>query len=115
MSKWKEVVAEQFPSHSFEMEKELEGLLVDKKENVGPNNSKLFTVEKKGGGKVSVWGSAVLDKLFTLPIGSLIKIEYLGKQKGKRGTEFRNYKIQVDEETMPDKDIVETAEEIFNS
>jgi hypothetical protein len=113
MAKWKKVVMEQFPSHSFEMEKELEGVLVDKKENVGPNNSKLFTIEKKGGEKVSVWGSAVLDKLFTLPVGSTIRIEYLGKKKGKRGTEFRDYMIEVDEDTMPNADIDEVAKEIF--
>lgn len=101
MTKWSDVKNEQFPSHSFEMEKTLEGVLVEKKENVGPNNSKLFTIEKKGGHKVSVWGSAVLDKIYTLPIGALIRIEYLGKEKGKRGTMFKNYKIQIDEDTRP--------------
>lgn len=112
MTNWKDVNSEQMPSHSFEMEKVLEGVLVGKQENVGPNNSKLFTVEKKGGHKVSVWGSAVLDKLFTLPIGSLVRIEYLGKEKGKKGNMFKNYKIQVDEDTRPDA--ADTADKIFN-
>ena len=104
---------EQSPSHSFEMEKTLEGVLVGKAENVGPNNSFLFTIEKKGGKKVSVWGSAVLNKINTLPIGCLIRIEYLGKEKGKRGTEFKNYKIQVDEDTRPVS--ADEAEDIMSS
>jgi hypothetical protein len=102
ITKWADVNMETNPSHSFEMEKVLEGILVAKQENVGPNNSKLFTIEKsKSHDKVSVWGSAVLDKLFTLPIGSLVRIEYLGKEKGKKGTMFKNYKIQIDEDTRP--------------
>lgn len=113
MTKFVDVTNDQSPSHSFEMEKTLEGILVAKQENVGPNNSFLFTIEKKGGKKVSVWGSAVLNKLNTLPIGSLIRIEYLGKQKGKRGTEFKNYKIQIDEDTRPIS--AEDAEDIMNS
>ncbi len=112
MPKWSDVKMEQNPSHSFEIEKVLEGLLVGKAENVGPNNSKLFTIEKKGGHKVSVWGSAVLDKIYTLPIGALIRIEYLGKEKGKKGTMFKNYKIQIDEDTRPDN--ADIAESIMN-
>jgi hypothetical protein len=112
MTTWKKVTMEQSPSHSFELEKTLEGVLVAKQENVGPNNSFLFTVEKKGGKKVAVWGSAVLNKLNTLPIGSLIKIEYLGKKKGKRGTEFRDYDIQVDEDTRPAS--ADEADDIMN-
>jgi hypothetical protein len=111
MTKFVDVTMDQNPSHSFELEKNLEGVLVAKQENVGPNNSFLFTIEKKGGKKVSVWGSAVLNKINTLPIGSLIKIEYLGKAKGKRGTEFKNYKIQVDEDTRPVS--ADEAEDIF--
>lgn len=113
MTNWKDVNNDQPPSHSFEMEKVLEGVLVAKQENVGPNNSFLFTIEKKGGKKVSVWGSAVLNKINTLPIGSLIRIEYLGKEKGKRGTEFKNYKIQVDEDTRPVS--ADEAEDIMSS
>jgi hypothetical protein len=113
MTNWKDVNRDQSPSHSFEMEKILEGILVAKQENVGPNNSFLFTIEKKGGKTVGVWGSAVLNKINTLPIGSLIRIEYLGKEKGKRGTEFKNYKIQVDEDTRPVS--AEEAESIMES
>lgn len=101
---------EQYPSHSFETEKSLEGVLTNKQENVGPNNSKLFTVEKEGGSKVAVWGSAVLNKIWEVPIGSKIWIEYLGKKKGKRGTEFRDYKIDVDTDTALPKDDVADPE-----
>lgn len=108
---WQTLKSEQYPSHSFELEKELEGILVEKKEKVGPNDSKLFTIEKKGGKKVSVWGSAVLDKLNMLAIGTTVKIKYLGKEKGKKGTMFKNYQIDFDDSTA---DIADVANQVMN-
>lgn len=94
--------SESYPSWNFEQNKELHGILVDKKENVGPNNSKLFTIEVSGkkGERVSVWGSAVLDKINQLQVGTEVWIEYLGKEKGKRGTQFKNYKIDFDDSSV---------------
>jgi hypothetical protein len=103
---------EQFPSHSFIESEEFHGILVAKQENVGPNNSKLFTIEVSGskGKKESVWGSAVLDKLFQLTIGTEVWITYLGKKKGKRGTDFKDYKIEFDDSTA---DIADVAKEMM--
>lgn len=102
----------QDPPHSFDMEPELEGVLVDKRENVGPNNSKLFVIEKKGGKRVTVWGSAVLNDLMQIPKGSTVKIKYLGKTKNpKTGREFRGYDIQFDSDTA---DIADVADQVFN-
>lgn len=102
MTKWKDInSSEMYPTHDFEKDKVLEGILSEKKEKIGQNESKLYTIEKAGGDKVSVWGSAVLDALYNLPIGSLVRIEYLGKEKGQRGTFYKNFRIQIDEETDP--------------
>lgn len=97
------------PSWNFEQKKELHGKLVDKRENIGPNNSKLFTIENKDG-KFSVWGSAVLDKLDQLKVGTEVWIEYLGKEKGKKGTMFKNYKIDFDDADVPVSDSQEIAD-----
>jgi hypothetical protein len=103
---------EQFPAHAFIENEEFHGILVAKQENVGPNNSKLFTIEVSGskGKKESVWGSAVLDKLFQLVIGTEVWITYLGKKKGKRGTDFKDYKIEFDDSTA---DIADVAKEMM--
>lgn len=87
-------------SHSFGTEKTLEGILVEKKENVGPNNSLAFIIEKKGGKKVTVWGSAKLNDLNQLVVGTTVKITYLGKKKNdKTGREFNAYDIEYDDST----------------
>jgi hypothetical protein len=109
---WKNLVGETYPSQDWEKDETLEGILVEKRMGVGPNKSKLFVVENKKHEKISVWGSAVLDRLDTLPVGSLVKITYLGKEKGKRGTMYKNYDIQYDEETLPEKDVEDIPDDL---
>jgi hypothetical protein len=106
MAKWKDLTNEQYPSHDFGMEKVLEGCLVEKRDEVGPNKSKLFVIEKKGGSKVCVWGSTVLNRLSSLSEGTVLRIEYLGTVKGKGPKPYKNYLIQVDEDTIPQRDVV---------
>lgn len=93
-------------SWNFEQNKELHGILVDKRENVGKNNSKLFTIEVSGkkGEKVAVWGSTKLDDLWQLQVGTEVWIEYLGQEKSKNGRMFKNYKIDFDDSTVPASD-----------
>lgn len=93
------------PSWNFEQNKELHGILIEKRENVGKNNSKLFTIETKKDGKVAVWGSTKLDDLNQLKIGTEVWIEYLGQEKSKNGRMFKNYKIDFDDaNASEDKD-----------
>lgn len=88
-----------FPdSHDWGHEKTLEGALTEKRENVGPNQTKAFTVLKENGKKVTVWGSMVLDKLWEVPIGALVKITYIGDVKGKGPKPYHNYDIEVDDD-----------------
>jgi hypothetical protein len=64
------------------------------KSNVGPNNSEVYVIKEDDKDEpTSVWGSTVLDSRFEeIPIGSRVKIEYLGKTKGKRA-EYKDYKV----------------------
>jgi len=64
---------------------EIVGVLLEKEEDVGANNSKLYTLEvdKK---PISVWGSIVLDpKMVSVKVGEKVKIIYLGKGEAKPG------------------------------
>lgn len=111
MAKWKDFKDVQYPAHDFDKDKVLEGCLVEKRYSVGPNNSMLFVVEKTGGERVSVWGSTVLNRLDKLEVGTILRIEYQGKVKGKGPKPYKNYSIQVDEETLPVSEAV--VKEIF--
>ena len=64
----------------------VEGVLVDTKENVGPNNSKLYSLEQPDGTVVKVWGSTVLDsRMEVVGAKSYIKIVYQGLGVAKAG------------------------------
>lgn len=73
-----------------------------KKVNVGPNNSNVYVIKEDDKEEdTGVWGSTVLDGRFEeIPIGSRVKIEYLGEEKGKRAT-YKNYKVVY----VPNKDL----------
>lgn len=73
----------------------IQGLLTEKKENVGINNSNVYVIELEGQEEpVSVWGSTVLDTKFQeITIGSEVKIEYLGLEKGKGPKPYKNFKV----------------------
>lgn len=112
---FRKLVGESYPPHDFEKNKVIQGVLVEKRNNVGPNQSKLFVVETKGGVKESIWGSAVLNNIDTLPIGSMIRVTFLGREKGKRGVYFKNYDIEVDDDAyIPDEDIPTDVPEDLN-
>ena len=75
----------------WEENKRLVGVLVEMREKVGPNESKIWVIEEPDGTKVEIWGTNVLDsRLNSIPQGSEIKIEYGGMKKNP-GT-GRNYK-----------------------
>ena len=83
MSEWQKVQPAE--SHDFTKEPELVGLLVDSQEDVGPNHSMLYTIEKMGGERVAVWGCKILDaRLKGLKLGVEVKIVYLGKEVSEK-------------------------------
>ena len=83
MSEWKKV--EMSPSHDFEKEKELEGVLTNIQTDVGPNASTLYDFEKKDGDNIAVWGSTVLDsRMKNVKIGEEVKIKFVGLAKDSK-------------------------------
>lgn len=81
-------------------------------ENVGPNKSKLYTLEKREGELVKVWGSTILDqKLALVTPGTYTKIEYLGKVKPEKGNEYKNFEVYTAKKKQKDKDDEKGSEE----
>ena len=78
---------------------EIEGILVAKEENVGANNSMLYTLEVDKTPQV-VWGSVVLDpKMLGVKVGEKVKIVYTGKGEAKGGHNApKLFKVFVDRE-----------------
>ena len=111
---WKEVKLE---GDTFEFKNEgdsVEGVYTSKQEDVGPNKSKMYSLDVDGK-EVKVWGSTVLDNKFKQLEAedyfefdrTKIKITFLGMEKGKRG-EYKNWRLEVwdkDEQVVKDSDI----------
>lgn len=74
---------------------ELMGVYLDTRDNVGPNKSSLYIIQKPDGTEVTVWGNAMLDANFKrIQLGSEVKLVYLGKETNeKSGRSYHNYKI----------------------
>lgn len=75
----------------------VEGIVLNKEDNVGENKSWLYSIETPEGVK-SVWGSAVLDsRMAFVKIGDKIRITYKGLGESKAG---RNppkiFKVEID-------------------
>src|SRR3990167_5432471 len=71
----------------------IEGLLVEKNANVGPNNSMMYVLEV-GEEKVGVWGSAVIDtKMAKVAVGKMVKIEFKGMEEGKGGRTYKDFRV----------------------
>lgn len=86
-----------------ETEPELQGKLSKIEHNIGPNLSTMYTVTKDDGTEVKLWGSTVLDDRFLgIVQGTYIKISYEGLVKGKNGKSYNNYKVFIDEDSVPD-------------
>jgi len=71
--------------------KQVEGEYIELRENVGPNESRIYVV-RIAGQLYSVWGSLLLDEKFEkgdegrpVPLGSTIRLTCLGKKYGKTG------------------------------
>lgn len=63
---------------------EVSGIFVDVKDNVGPNGSKLYTLQQPDGSFMGVWGSAVIDdRMASIPLGDEVRIVFLGKVPSK--------------------------------
>ena len=94
--KWEEITdgGEQVPAWEPKKDDEIEGVLVKRRGNIGQFKSNLYTLEQKDGEKIAVWGGSIIDGHFlTLPIGTEVKIKYLGRVKGEKGNSYKNYQV----------------------
>ena len=75
----------------------IEGILVQKQEHIGANDSWLYSIETLDGVK-NVWGSAILDsKLTFVKVGDKVKITYKGLGEAKEGrSPPKIFKVEVD-------------------
>ncbi len=93
-SKWEEVIEIMADVHNFQEEAELSGILTEKKENVGENQSWMYLIKKSDGNIVSVWGSTVLDSRFAkIEVGEEVRVIYQGKQQMQGGRSFHKYQV----------------------
>ena len=71
------------------------GLYVGRKDDVGPNKSKMYIIETNDNQRVSIWGSTLLDDRFQeININEQVKIIYLGKAKSESsGRTYRNFEV----------------------
>ena len=75
----------------------IEGILIRVQENIGPNQSMLYSIETSEEVK-SVWGATILDQRMALvKVGEKIKITYKGLAKAKAGKKpAKIFKVEVD-------------------
>ncbi len=77
----------------------IEGVLINKQPDVGPNNSWMYTIETSEGVK-NVWGATLLDsRMVAVKIGEKLKITYKGLGEAKSGhSPPKIFKVEVDKE-----------------
>lgn len=83
------------PIHEFVEYEPLQGVLVEKRENVGANNSMMYVLEKKDGQRVSFWGSSIIDqRMSNKQPGQELAIMYKGEAKSeKTGRKYKDYEF----------------------
>lgn len=89
----------------------LEGIFIRAENDVGPQKSMLYHLEKEGK-PISVWGSVILDqRMVWIRPGSQVKITYLGlgeKTAGKNAP--KKFKVEVDIPEVTEPSQVDTEE-----
>jgi hypothetical protein len=82
---WVEVESTISDTWDYKTDAEVQGVLTEKREGVGPNLSMMYTLEQPDGTPIGVWGSNVLDgKMRGIEIGEEVKIVYKGMTKSEK-------------------------------
>ncbi len=100
MSEWKEVERDVEEKEKINMwdpqavGESIEGVYIDKEEDVGQYSSNLYTI-KTDQGEIKFWGSKVLDELMKkVPFRDEVRIIYQGKQQSKKGNKpWKDYQV----------------------
>jgi len=84
----------------------IEGELVQVQENIGPNDSMLYSL-KTPEGVTNVWGATILDQRMALVnLGDKIKVTYKGLGEAKPGKNAAKiFKVEVDDEVDDEDDV----------
>lgn len=89
---------------------EFVGVYISKEENVGENNSNLYTFENKDNNIVQIWGTTLLDSRFkNFKPGEEVKVIYLGEEPSqkRKGSTYHNF--QVFHRSAPFKEVTDGA------
>lgn len=95
---WTEVKEEDGEIYEFTEEGDsLEGTYESIQENIGENNSRLYSIKLEDESVAKIWGTFVLDsRMAKVPIGSKIKIQYNGKKESKKsGRQYHDFSVFV--------------------
>ncbi len=84
----------------------IEGVLLQAQKDIGPNKSKLYSIETSEGVK-NVWGATILDsRMVLVKVGSKIKITYKGLGEAKGGHNApKIFKVEVDEDSEEEENV----------
>lgn len=90
---WKEASVSN--NQTWDRQQSLEGEYVKLQNNVGPNESIMYTIKTAKGDEIGVWGSTTLDSKFVdVPLHSKVRIEPLGAVKSeKTGRTYLDFKV----------------------
>ena len=100
---WERVGGDTGDMWDFDENAVLQGVLVDVRRDVGPNNSNIYQIHQDypEGEVVGMWGSTLLDGRFLaddgslkIPLGNEVRVEYKGKEKSeKSGRSYKNFEV----------------------
>jgi hypothetical protein len=121
--KWKEVNPNMVPTwngidpetkeYKLKIGDELIGTFEKFDDNVGPNNSNMYTIKKEDGTYIKVWGSSLIDsRMEGVNLGEKLKFVYEGTVQGKiKGRKpYHSYKVYHAEAKHPENKLPENDE-----
>ena len=80
----------------------IEGELIQKKKNVGPNESMLYRLKIDDNTMISIWGSTILDNLLELvEEGTKVKITFKTTEKNQKGQDVKIWKVEQQKKFEP--------------
>lgn len=78
----------------------VQGFYVNKRNNVGQNESSVYELKLDNGELVSFWGSDLIDGKFAeIPLGSSVRVTFLGiaQPKTPKGRAYQNFRVEYDD------------------
>jgi len=71
------------------------GVLLEKLENIGANNSRMYALETKTHGFCKIWGSTILDdRMSYIKVGDIVRVTYKGQEKNSKNQDVNLYEVE---------------------